>query len=409
MRTDISLIDAMEGESWKRAMLDRAEELSSQIASVGEGDILNRSLFEATGDAIFFSRDVITDCNSRALELWGATREQFLGRRPWELSPERQPDGRKSRETVLEKAAQSPSSKPIRFEWQYRRFDGSVFDAEVILAPVRLSGVDHFLTQVREITERKQAERQILETNARLERRLAERVAQLEAANRELDAFAYSISHDLRAVTQGIAACSRIVMQDCGDRLDDAGRNWLKHIEADSNQLDRFTEALLDLSRVSRAELHWSEVDLSAMAYSIANRFGAAEPNRVVDFQIAKPLATFADRSLLARVMENLLSNAWKFTRTKQKARIEFGGLADKSRGQTYFVRDNGTGFDMKYAEKLFGAFQRLHRLEEFEGAGVGLAVVRRIIHRHGGEVWAEGKPNEGATVFFTVPAPASR
>ena len=226
---------------------------------------------------------------------------------------------------------------------------------------------------------------------------------QLEAANQELEAFSYSVSHDLRAAIQGILACSRIVVQDHGSQLDETGRVWLTHMAEDAAQLDKLTMALLDLAQVSRAGLCRGPQDLSGLAESICQRLAAAEPARKATFRIAPGLVLSADPVLLRGVMDNLLGNAWKFTRTREAAEIELGVTAAPSGDAVYFVRDNGVGFNMKYAGKLFGAFQRLHRAELFEGNGIGLATVRRVVHRHGGRVWAEAKVDRGATFFFTL------
>jgi PAS domain S-box-containing protein len=270
--------------------------------------------------------------------------------------------------------------------------------------PIVASGkLLRFWGTTREISERKLHEKEIRELNANLERIVADRTAQLEAANQELDAFSYSVSHDLRAAIQGILACSRIVVEDHGSQLDDAGRLWLTHMAEDAAQLDRLTMALLDLSLVSRAGLCRSPVDLSRMAESICQRLAATDPARKANFRIAPGMVVSADAALLRGVMENLLGNAWKFTKTRETAEIEVGVVAAHSEEPVYFVRDNGVGFNMKYADKLFGAFQRLHRSEEFEGNGIGLATVRRVIHRHGGRVRAEAQPDRGATFFFTL------
>ncbi len=247
------------------------------------------------------------------------------------------------------------------------------------------------------------------ERSAQLERLLAARTEQCEAVNRELDALVYSISHDLRAAIQGVAACSRIVLEEHANQLDEEGKRWLQHVYDDSHRLDHLTAALLELSRVSRALLTPEEVDLSKIARDSAERLGTQDPNRQVDFQIADGLVAIGDAVLLAVVLDNLLSNAWKFTRLRERGKIEIGAIAGGSGEQVFFVRDNGVGFDMKYESKLFGVFQRLHSLDEFEGAGVGLAVVRRIVQRHGGRTWAEGCVGQGASMFFALPARVAR
>ena len=250
--------------------------------------------------------------------------------------------------------------------------------------------------------EREENERQQRELIGCLQQMVDDRTAQLAAANQELEAFSYSVSHDLRAAIQGILACSRIVVQDHGDKLDETGKMWLGHLAQDAAQLDRLTMALLDLSLVSRAQFSRGDVDLSGLAEETCRRLAAAEPERKAVFRIAPGLQTSGDASLLRTVFDHLLGNAWKFTGKTAEAEIEFGAV-DQAGQSVYFVRDNGVGFNMKYAQKLFGAFQRLHRPEDFEGNGIGLATVRRVVHRHGGRVWAEARTGAGATFFFTL------
>ena len=235
------------------------------------------------------------------------------------------------------------------------------------------------------------------------ELRCMEYTAQLEAVNAELESFSYSVSHDFRAAVQGLAACSRVVVEDYSDRLDETGKQWLNHIRNDADQLDRLTRSLLELSRVSRADLHKSKLNLSGIARQVGDSLMAADPLRTVEFSVAEKLEVQADELLLRTVMVNLLGNAWKFTSQRKVAHIEVGSRVSGPNGTVFFVRDDGAGFDMKYSARLFGAFQRLHPPDQFSGPGIGLATVRRIIHRHGGRVWAEGTVDAGATIYFTL------
>jgi signal transduction histidine kinase len=234
------------------------------------------------------------------------------------------------------------------------------------------------------------------------ELRCTEFSAQLEAVNAELESFSYSVSHDFRAAVQGLAACSRVVVEDYSDRLDETGKHWLNHIRNDADQLDRLTRSLLELSRVSRADMHRSKLDLTGLSRQIGSSLMASEPQRSAEFNVAEGLEVHGDESLVRTVMLNLLGNAWKFSSQRKVAHIEVGSIPSGSNG-AFFVRDNGAGFDMKYSGRLFGAFQRLHPPNEFAGPGIGLATVRRVIHRHGGRVWAEGTVDEGATIYFTL------
>ncbi len=262
---------------------------------------------------------------------------------------------------------------------------------------VRLAGVGI------EITAQKEAEQEVLRLNRELERRVSERTAQLEAINKELEAFSYSVSHDLRAPLRSIRGFSEVLLERYADKLDARGREFLHRVGESSQHMDRLIEDLLKLSRVGRSELQLQDVNLSALAEGVVLELRHGDPKRPVAVNIQPGLRVRGDERLLRIVMENLLRNAWKFTSKEPAARIEFG--QEPGSPPAFFVRDNGAGFDMAYAQRLFGVFQRLHSSTEFPGIGVGLATVRRIITRHDGRVWAEGAPNQGAVFHFTVPA----
>ena len=231
---------------------------------------------------------------------------------------------------------------------------------------------------------------------------LAQRAIALEAANRELEAFSYSVSHDLRSPLRSIDGFSQALLEDYDDKLDDEGKSYLRRVRAASQRMAQLIDDLLQLSRLTRREMHREQVNISALATGVASDLRQGDPTRELDLVIQENLVDDGDEKLLQVMLENLLGNAWKFTGKQEHPRIEFG--ADKSNGTTvYFVRDNGAGFDMEYADKLFGAFQRLHGVSEFEGTGIGLANVQRIIHRHGGSVWAEAAVGQGATFYFTL------
>ncbi len=239
--------------------------------------------------------------------------------------------------------------------------------------------------------------------NAELEQRVIERTAQLEVANRELESFSYSVSHDLRAPLRAIDGFSQALLEDYADRLDGEGKDHLRRVRAAAQRMAGLIDALLTLARVTRAEMRREPVDLSALARAIAAELQRQAPERQAEFVVADGLCVEGDSRLLQAALENLLGNAWKFTSKCRNARIEFG-IARQLNGQrAYVVRDNGAGFDITYADKLFGAFQRLHAMSEFGGTGIGLATVQRIIHRHGGRVWAEGAVDQGAAFYFTL------
>ena len=254
----------------------------------------------------------------------------------------------------------------------------------------------------RELEKRTEAEQALRALTAELERRVADRTAELALINRELETFAYSVSHDLRTPLRALDGFSQAVLEDYGDRLDDAGRNYLDRIRRGSQRMADLIDALLDLSRVSRAQVQRDRVDMSALASDIIEALRDRAPDRAVRAIVEPGMIADGDARLLRALLQNLLGNAWKFTGQRSDARIEFTRQSDNGH-PVYVVRDNGTGFDMAYASKLFGAFQRLHTDKEFEGTGVGLATAQRIVHRHAGKIWAEATPGVGAAFFFTL------
>lgn len=242
-----------------------------------------------------------------------------------------------------------------------------------------------------DITERKRADEAL--------RRAKEAT---EDANRELESFSYSVAHDLRAPLRSIDGFSQALLDDWAEKLDAQGKKYLKHVRESAQQMSHLIDDLLALSRLSRGDVRRLQVDLSALAHELVERLQDTEPERRVTVVIHDGVVGHGDPTLLRAVLENLLGNAWKFTAKRELAHIEFGQTSDGARA-SYFVRDNGAGFDMAYAAKLFGVFQRLHSSDDFEGNGIGLATVQRIIRRHGGRVWAEGAVDRGATFSFTL------
>ncbi|SRR5258705_1620295 len=247
------------------------------------------------------------------------------------------------------------------------------------------------------------SQEEILRLNAELEERARERTGQLEASNKELEAFCYSVSHDLRAPLRSIDGFSHALLESHSEHLDPIGREYLQRIRAASVRMTQLIDDLLHLSRIGRREMRIQDVNLSDLAASVAHDLQKGEPERKVEFAITTGLCARGDERLLRIALENLLGNAWKFTSRKAKARIEFDGESSDGR-RTFFVRDDGAGFDMAYADKLFTPFQRLHAAHEFPGSGIGLAIVQRIMNRHKGQVWAEGAPGKGATFSFHLP-----
>ena len=253
--------------------------------------------------------------------------------------------------------------------------------------------------------------------NDRIRQAITDERNKLEAANKELEAFSYSVSHDLRAPLRTIDGFSLALLEDCADRLDETGKDCLSRVRSATQQMGQLIDDLLNLSRVSRGEIHREPIDLSLLAQEVAEDLKKTEVGRQVKFIIGANLKAECDRRLMRVVLENLLRNSWKYTSKHPSAHIEFGclphpasghplplnGRGAGGEGPVYFVRDDGAGFDMAHADKLFGPFQRLHSSAEFEGTGVGLATVQRVIHRHGGRIWAEGQVEKGATFYFTI------
>jgi PAS domain S-box-containing protein len=342
-----------------------------------------RGLLEAAPDAMVIVDEDgrIVLANGQTEQMFGYARHELVGQPVELLVPERlrqrHPEHRRA--YALESHARPMGAG---LELTGRRKDGSEFPAEISLSPMDTGAGRLITAAIRDVTGRRAIE------------------SSLKLANHELQEFSYSVAHDLRAPLRGMTGFAQVLLEAYGDKLDAEAHDWLDEILGNARRMSGLIDALLSLSRVARIELKRERVDLTAMARASVSQLAATEDPRSVDVVVREGLHADADPELARKVVDNLLANAWKFTRHVAAPRIEVGVTDDGSR-RAFFVRDNGAGFDMAFASKLFVPFQRLHTVGEFPGTGIGLASVQRILQRHGGEIWAEGRIDRGATFYF--------
>ncbi|HEY3145989.1 MAG TPA: PAS domain S-box protein, partial [Dongiaceae bacterium] len=358
-----------------------------------------RDLLESAPDAVLITdaHGTIQLVNAQTELLFGYPREELVGQKIEMLVPERYRGKHIGhREGYVGEARTRPMGAGL--ELYGLRKDGSQFPVSIGLSPTRTDRGLTVFCDVRDITDQRAIETEIQNLNRRLEQDNTE----LVAVNKELEAFSYSVSHDLRAPLRAIDGFSQALIEDAGPLLNGEHRSHLDRVRQAAQRMGVLIDDLIKLARVSRADMKIDEVDVTATARQIVIGLQDSEPARQAEFVIAPNLKAKGDPRLLQVALENLLSNSWKFTAPRSLARIEVGKV--NMDGQTtYFVRDNGVGFDMSYASKMFGAFQRFHDAREFAGTGIGLATVQRIIHKHGGRIWGRSQPGDGATFFFTL------
>ncbi|MBI4989060.1 MAG: PAS domain S-box protein [Rhodocyclales bacterium] len=378
-------------------------DLSERVAAeqaIRDSEQRYRTMFESAPEGVWIigADERTIEVNQRLSDLLGYSREEMLGKEPTDFT-----DADNSRIFEAQKNRRATTTRR-NYEIALRHRDGH--NIPVSFSANNLYREDGSLLAVlafvSDITERKAHEQERQRLHEELEQRVIERTRALLTANRELGAFSYSVSHDLRAPLRAINGFSHALEEEYGRLLDDNGRHYLARVRAGSERMAELIDHLLELSQLSRREMNIAPTDLSFIAGEIAAELHAEEPARRVEWIIAPDVCARSDAVLLRVVLLNLLGNAWKYTSRRGEARIEFG-TAEHAGRRTYFVSDNGAGFDMAHVGKLFGAFQRLHSPAEFPGSGIGLATVARVIHRHGGEVWAEGRPETGATFYFTL------
>lgn len=361
--------------------------------------ITEAEAFDESGPRIVFVNDAFERHT-------GYSREDALGHTPQLLW------GPKTQRAELDRIrAAMESWQAVRAEIVYYTKAGNERWLETDIAPIadETGRFTHWVAVERDITERRQQQQEILSLNGALEERVLLRTAQLATANKEMESFAYSVSHDLRSPLNTIHGFSQLLLKMEADGVSEKGRHYLDRIRAGVEQMSELIEGLLTLAHLSREQIRSEHVDLSAIARHVELGYRTREPQRQAQVHIHEGLSAQGDPRLLSAVVQNLLANAWKFTSRQAQASIEVGSTPDAGGDPIFYVTDNGAGFDMAFAHKLFGTFERLHSPGDFPGTGIGLAVVKRVIERHGGCVWAESKPNEGATFYFSLVATAAR
>lgn len=360
---------------------------------------LSRGLLEAAPDAVVIVNDqgCIVLVNAQAEKLFGYHREELIGHPIEMLIPVPFRDRHiQDRNTFIA----APQTRPMGVgrELSGLHKNGSLIPVEISLSPMQTDNGRMVISMIRDASERKRVESEMRSLNEQHKHHMQD----LLATNQELESFCYSVSHDLRAPLRSLDGFSLALLEDYADVLDDTGKDYLRRLRSSSNQMSQLIDGLLKLSRITRAELHWQDLDISAIARKAVNQLHKAEYGQEADIHIMEGMRGNGDQDLILIALLNLLGNALKFS-SKNAAPMIGMRMLEGSSPSVFCIYDNGAGFDMNYADKMFGAFQRLHSQDEFEGTGIGLAIVQRVINRHGGRIWAESQANKGASFYFTL------
>jgi PAS domain S-box-containing protein len=389
----VSLISSVVAQLGQIVHRKRAE------AMVRASEERYRTLFESNPNPMWvYDLETLSflAVNAAAVRHYGYSQDEFLAMTIKDIRPP------EDIPVLMDDLSQETDGLEQSIQWRHRKKDGALIDVEVTSHEVLWIGRRARLVLINDITERKRVEEEIRQLNTELEERVIKRTTELEAANKELEAFSYSVSHDLRSPLRAVDGFSQAVLEDYGEQLPEEGRRYLQTIRGGAQRMGALIDDLLTFSRLSRLPLNKQTVETARLVHDSLEELDSEKRERKIDIRIGELPRCHGDPALLKQVWVNLLSNALKYTRKREAAVIEIGCQSDNGE-DIYFVRDNGTGFDMQYEHKLFGVFQRLHRADEFEGTGVGLAIIQRIIHRHGGRIWADAAVDRGATFHFTL------